>query len=154
MNGVEVAEQIKNRHPDMEIIVLSMLKDGESIRKVLKAGVSGFVLKDAGKSDLLQAIENVKQGKPFYSEEVTFKFMKDYGGGGNYSSEAEEPVDLTEREVEILKLIAKEFTNQQIADKLHISKRTVDTHRTNLLQKTNSKNTAGLVRYALKNDIL
>ncbi len=154
MNGVEVAEQIKEHYPDKEIIILSMMKDEESIRKALKAGASGFVLKDAGKADLLQAIENFKQGKPFYSEEVTFKFMKDYGEGENYSSKAKEPVSLTDREIEILRLIANEFTNRQIAEKLHISKRTVDTHRTNLLQKTNSKNTAGLVRYALKNDLL
>lgn len=152
MDGIEAAEKIKEAFPGLEIIALSMLKDDESVRKMLKAGASGYVLKNAGKNDLLKAIENIRDGKPFYSEEITFQIMKDYIDSSTHASK-NNSTDLTTREMEILQLIVEEYTNQEIAERLYISKRTVDTHRTNLLQKTNSKNTAGLVRYALKNDL-
>lgn len=152
MDGIEAAQQIKDQFPDVEIIALSMLNDEESIRNMLKAGASGYVLKSAGRADIIEAIEKVSQGKPFYSEEVTFKVMKHYSNPESTKT-IDQDSDLTEREIEILQLIVNEYTNQEIADKLYISKRTVDTHRTNLLQKTNSKNTAGLVRYALNHDL-
>lgn len=153
MDGIETAEKIKNIYPHIEIIALSMLKDEESIRKMLQAGASGYVLKSSGKPDLIQAIKNIKEGKPFYSDEVTFHVMKKFTENET-ETKTKEQEELTKREVEILQLIAKEYTNKEIGEKLYISKRTVDTHRTNLLRKTNSKNTAGLVRYAIKNDLL
>lgn len=153
MNGIEAAEKIKNDFPDLEIIALSMMKEEESIRNMLRAGASAYVLKSAGKPDLIQAIRNIREGKPFYSEEVTFQIMKKFKDSES-AEQAKKNEDLTNREIEILQLIAEEYTNQEIADKLYISKRTVDTHRTNLLRKTNSKNTAGLVRYAIKNDLV
>lgn len=152
MDGIKAAEKIKEAFPGLEIIALSMLKDDESVRKMLKAGASGYVLKSAGKTDLLKALENIRDGKPFYSEEITFQIMKNYIDSRTQTSK-NNSTDLTTREIEILQLIVEEHTNQEIAERLYISKRTVDTHRTNLLQKTNSKNTAGLVRYALKNDL-
>lgn len=153
MDGIEAASRIKEEHPNIEVIAFSMLDDIEFIRKMLKAGASGYVLKNAGRSDLVQAIRNVSKGNPFYSNDVTMRIMK--GISSSESPKIENsPISLTDREIEILQLIAQEYTNQEIADKLYISKRTVDTHRTNLLQKTNSKNTAGLVRYAIRNNLI
>jgi DNA-binding NarL/FixJ family response regulator len=150
ISGVETATHIKETHLDIVFISLSIFEDQESIQKTLKAGASGYVSKKSGTNELLLAIEHIRNGKPFYSDEVASQVIKDSD---------EEPYqnkspDLTKRETEILQLIVEEFTNQEIADKLYISKRTVDTHRTNLLQKTGAKNTAGLVKYALTNDLL
>lgn len=153
MDGIVAAKTIKERFPDIDIIALSMRNDEESIRNMLQAGASAYVLKDAGKRDLVQALHNVKDNKPFYSQEVTFKIMKHFADS-NSQKNRQSTTDLTDREIEILQLISDELTNQEIADKLYISKRTVDTHRTNLLNKTNSKNTAGLVRYALQNGLV
>lgn len=154
MDGVEAAQKLKAHSPSVKIIALSMLDDEESIRNMLKAGASGYVLKSAGKDDIIQAIGNVSRGKPFYSEDVTFTVMKNYGSPASAGTgQGEGEAGLTSREVEVLQLIVDEYTNQEIADKLYISKRTVDTHRTNLLHKTDSKNTAGLVRYALSHNL-
>ncbi len=150
ISGIKTASHIKEIDPQIDIIALTMAEDQESIQQMLNAGASGYVFKKSGMEELLQAIQHVRNGKPFYSDEATLEVIKDT---------EEKPYqnrspDLTKRETEILQLIVKEFTNQEIADKLYISKRTVDTHRTNLLQKTGAKNTAGLVKYALNNDLI
>lgn len=152
MSGIEVTKKMKRQFPDIEIIALSMQDDQASIRNMLKAGASSYVLKSAGKTDILKAIKNTSRGKPFFSSEIAFKVLKP-PSREDFSFNPEHATNLTNREIEILRLIASEYTNQEIADKLYISKRTVDTHRTNLLEKTDSKNTAGLVRYALKNNL-
>lgn len=152
MDGIEATKQIKDQFPDIEIIALSMLDDRETIRNMLKAGASSYVLKSAGKTDINKAIENVSLGKPFFSDEIAFKVLNQPSPDDS-PEKPENATHLTDRETEILRLIVNEYTNQEIADKLYISKRTVDTHRTNLLEKTGSKNTAGLVRFALKNDL-
>lgn len=153
MDGIETTKKIKDHFPDIEIIALSMHDDEDSIRDMLKAGVSGYVLKSAGKADIIQAIEKVSCGDPFYSQDVTLNLIEKKSGGVG-SELSEHSTELTEREIEILRLIVDEYTNQEIADRLYVSKRTVDTHRTNMLKKTDSKNTAGLVRYAIKNDLI
>lgn len=155
IDGITLTETIKDQYPDIDIIALSMLKDEQSIRKMLKAGASGYVLKSSGKVDLVQAIKNISEGEPFYSDEVTFQVMKGLHSGrpGEPTDPADNDTQLTDREIEVLQLIVEEHTNQEIADMLYISKRTVDSHRSNLLQKTNSKNTAGLVRFALKHNL-
>lgn len=152
MDGIEATRKIKSQFPDIEIIALSMHDDQASIRSMLKAGASSYVLKSAGKTDLVKAIEYTSRGKPFFSSDVAFKVLQQ-PSGEDHTSTPDHSTNLTDREIEILRLIVYEYTNQEIADKLYISKRTVDTHRTNLLEKTGSKNTAGLVRYALKNEL-
>lgn len=152
MNGLEATKVIKEQFPEIEIVVLSMHDDKETIRNMLKAGASSYVLKSAGKTDIVKAIENSSKGKSFFSDEIAIKVLQQ-PAEDNLSEKPENSTNLTDREIEILRLIVNEYTNQEIADKLYISKRTVDTHRTNLLEKTESKNTAGLVRFALKNDL-
>lgn len=153
MDGIEATQKIKDQFPDIEIIALSMRDDEESVRDMLKAGVSGYVLKSAGKADIIQAIEKISLGEPFYSQDLTFNLIDKYFVEGG-SESSEHSTGLTDREIEIMRLIVNEYTNQEIAEELYISKRTVDTHRTNMLKKTDSKNTAGLVRFALRNDLV
>lgn len=154
MTGIECTEKIKEEYPDMKILILSMLNEDEHIKKVLKAGASGYILKNSGKKDLLNAINEVSNGKYFFSEQATQSIMMDLMGQKGRRVETDnDTVPLTERELEVLEYIVKEFTNQEIAEKLFISVRTVDAHRRNLLEKVGARNTAGLVRYAMEKEL-
>lgn len=154
MNGIECTEKVKNEFPKIKILILSMLNEDEHIKKVLKAGASGYILKSSGKQELLDAINDVYNGKSFFSEQATQSIMLDLMGQKTKRSDPySEIVPLTERELEVLEYIVKEFTNQEIAEKLFISVRTVDAHRRNLLEKVGARNTAGLVRYAVEKEL-
>lgn len=159
MNGVDATTQIMTLFPDTPVLCLSMHDEIEYISKMLQAGASGYILKNSGKEELVMAITKVHNGEKYFSSEVSYAMMMTYIGGLNNPSQQKlstnkYAVQLTKREVEIIRLIASEMTNQEIADKLNISLRTVDTHRRNLLQKLGVKNTAGLVRYAIQNNLI
>ncbi len=141
MNGIEATKLITEKYAGVKIIALTIHEQIDQVRYMLNAGVHGYVLKDAAREELIQAIQSVSKGKKYFSEKIMDK-LSSLNTSGN------KPL-LTEREKEILKLIAEEYTNQQIADKLFLSVRTVDTHRRNLFQKLGVKNTAGLVKYAI-----
>lgn len=154
-DGIEATRSIKESHPDTKILALTMLSEDEYIRKMIKAGASGYILKNSGKEELLEAINTLLKGQHYFSDGATQAILQqlvspNVGKAGSGSSEA---VNITEREMEVLKLIVDEYTNQEIADQLFISIRTVDAHRRNLLQKTGAKNTAGLVKYAIQNHL-
>lgn len=154
MNGIDCTENIKADYPEIKILILSMLNEDEHIKKVLKAGASGYVLKNSGRKELLEAINDVMSGKFYFSEEATQAIMKDIMGQKGRRVEPDaEAVPLTDRELEVLEHIVKEYTNQEIAEKLFISVRTVDAHRRNLLEKIGARNTAGLVRYAMEKEL-
>lgn len=131
-----------------------MHEEEEYISKILQSGALGYILKKTGKEELIAAIRTVNEGKSYVSKEVgNILFEKIIKGNpGTDSQNSESPI-LTLREKEILNLIANEFTNPEIAEKLFISARTVDAHRRNLLEKLGVKNTAGLVKYAIQNGI-
>jgi len=150
MNGIEATEHILRDYPDTSIIALSMYADEEYYTKMIEAGAKGFILKNSGINEVEEAIQQVIAGKNYFSQEILSGFIK------NMSRKKQPPVSgkLSEREEEVLYLICKGNSNQEIADSLHISKRTVDKHRENLLFKTESKNTTGLVIYAVKNGII
>lgn len=148
MDGIEAAEIIRKDYPDIKIIMLSMLTDRETIEKVLKIGVQGYLPKDTGKVELEEAITKVMKGSTHYNEQITHSFMS-----GLQSKNVSQPVRLTPREKEVLKLICEEFTSQEIADKLFISFNTVETHRKNLLHKIGCKNSLGLLKFAIENKI-
>lgn len=162
MNGIQATEEILAKKPDVKIIALTMFDDDDYITSMLQAGARGYVLKNTGKKELLSAIEKVAEGETYFSGEVTSAIMKRYmnkGGtieqaAGKKTTTATAPIELTTREIEILRHIAYEMTNQEIADKLFISPRTVHSHRRNLMQKIGVKNTAGLVRYAIQYGLL
>jgi DNA-binding NarL/FixJ family response regulator len=145
LNGFQVAEQIKKKYPATKILVLTMYDKPGFIRELLESGVDGYVLKNTGKDELVQGIRTVSKGEKFFSKEVSGIFYD------SFRKEKEDNTFLTTREIEIIKLIAQEFTSQEIADKLFLSHFTIDTHRRNIINKLGVKNTAGLIRYAYEN---
>lgn len=152
MTGVECTAKITELYKSVKVLALTMHDEELYLAKMIEAGAYGYILKDLGKDELLKAVESIASGKHYYSQEITISVIKELTS----PSKKQSPLfknPLTERELEVLELIVKEFSNQEIADKLSISIRTVDAHRRNLLEKTDSKNTAGLVKYALTNDL-
>ncbi|MCZ2357645.1 MAG: response regulator transcription factor [Bacteroidia bacterium] len=161
LNGIQVTEKIHRLYPDVKIIILSMHDEEEYITKALQAGAQGYLLKKTGKEELLRAIHTVVGGTNYFSNDVSAKMLSRLMNrksmnkpmDGHKSSSTKE-IPLTSREIEIIRLIVQEYTNAEIAERLTISPRTVDTHRRNLLQKTGVKNTAGLVKFAMMNGLL
>ena len=151
MNGIECTHHIKDKYPEIQVLALSMMKQGLHIQKMLKAGASGYILKDAKKDELKEAIYSVHKGHPYFSTAVSEEVMRHL----TRTSKGKDPdtTPLSPREKEVLQLIVKDLSNQDIADKLHISIRTVETHKQNLLRKTGTNSVAGLVVYALKNNL-
>ncbi|NJN27537.1 MAG: response regulator transcription factor [Cyclobacteriaceae bacterium] len=148
MDGVEFVKEVKNRNPAQAIIALSMLGESQHIKKMLAAGASGYLLKNCGSNELKKAIRMVHDGQSYYSSEVTEIIMENLTKSKKSKIALEVP--LSNREKEVLHLIVKEYSNQEIADTLFISPRTVDAHKRNLLDKTGSKNIAGLVLFAIE----
>jgi two-component system, NarL family, nitrate/nitrite response regulator NarL len=151
LNGIEATQKIKKTFPHIKVIALTMHNDKSMITKMSEAGASGYVLKNIGRDELIKAIKEVNVGKTFYSSEVTQTLLS------NSQKEQNDLVlleALTEREIEILKLIAEGLSNTQIGEKLFISPRTVDTHRTNLMKKIGANNIAALIRFAYKNGFI
>lgn len=146
MDGIETAKFMREHYPDVKILILTMYNKPEFIRNILEAGASGYVLKNAGKEELIDAIRKVEKGEEYFSISVTKTMMESFRSGSDSNK-----VELTKRERGVLTLIAEGDKTSEIAEKLLISTHTVDTHRYNLLSKLNIKNTAGLVRYAIKN---
>lgn len=151
MDGMEATQLISQRFPDVKVLMLTMYNSREYIEKLIKSGAAGYILKNTGKQELITAIETVYRGEQYYSREVTERFMESFQKKKKVYSDI--PIELTGREKDVLKLIAQEFTTQEIADKLCISHHTVETHRKNLISKLNVRNTAGLVKYAIQNDL-
>ena len=147
VNGIEATRILKQSRPETGILVLTMHENAEYANQVFKAGASGYVLKNAGKEEISTAIYAVARGEKYFSSRVSEIVMSEYARQSEIrSSEAA----LTKREQEILDLIGKGLNNQQIADQLFISPRTVETHRTNIMQKLNIHDAPNLVRYALE----
>ena len=155
INGVEATRLVKDQYPAIKILILSMYDDLNFILKVLKAGASGYLLKDAKHLDLASAIRALATGSSYYSEKISVRLC-DYLAEVNtfFSPPPTDVPQLTRREKEILQLIGEEFTNVEIAEKLFISDNTVFTHRKNLLSKLNARNTAGLIRSASQYGLL
>jgi DNA-binding NarL/FixJ family response regulator len=151
MDGIEATTKALEMHPDLRIIGLSMYGEEEYYYKMIEAGVSGFLLKNSDIGEVKTAITSVFEGGKYFSQELLYNVVRNI----KTSQTNQEVVEnLSEREVEVLKQICVGLSNHEIADNLHISKRTVDKHRANLLDKTNSKNTAHLVMYAIKNKLI
>jgi len=154
MNGIDCAREITKKYPEIKVLALTMLNELEHIKNMLSAGAMGYLLKNSGKEELVTAIKTVIAGQNYFSTEVKdmimMEMVKKKSSPGKIIGEK---VPLTSRELDVLELILKEFTNQEIAAKLFISVRTVDAHRRNLLEKTGARNTAGLVKFALENHL-
>lgn len=157
MDGTEAAKELVKLNKDVKILGLSMYDEHRFITKMLQSGARGYILKNTGKDELITAVHKLIGGESYFSSEVSNIMMSRFMNNKSESSKdsfANINVSLTKRETEIIRMIANEMTNSEIAEELGISPRTVDTHRRNLLQKLDVKNTAGLVRYALHNNII
>lgn len=152
-NGIEITKTLRPKYDDIKIIFISMHSESNYVMSALELGAAGYLLKDAGKMEMLAAIRAVANGGTYYGKKVSQILMEHLQRKNFKTHKEEEKVTLTRRELEVLKLLASEFSNQEIAEKLFISSRTVDTHRRNLLEKLKLKNNAGLVRYALRNGL-
>ncbi len=144
-NGLELIKAVRIVQPEIKIIVLSMHDDPSVVKELLRIGVQGYLLKNNTYKNLTEALEKVVEGKRFLSDEIAELLIN--------APEEEEKGVLTSREIEILKLVAKEFNSRQIAEILFISERTVETHRKNILKKTGAGNLVGLIKYAYANNI-
>ena len=150
MNGIEATRRALEQRPELNIIALSMYGDEAYYIQMINAGARGFILKNSGIDEVESAMANVMTGKNYFSQEIMDGLLK----GISRKSVAGKNSALSEREEEVLFHICKGLSNKEIAEHLNISKRTVDKHRENLLLKTASKNTAGLVMYAIRSGIV
>ena len=152
-NGIETTATLKQKYPDINILILSMLGLHDFIIQALESGATGYILKNAGKDELLTAIKSVARGDSYFSREVSASLIEQLHRPTS-SKKKFADVPLSPREIEVLKLIAQEYSNPEIAQKLYISVRTVDTHRRNLLEKLKVKNNVGLTKYALSKGLI
>lgn len=150
MDGIEVAQRLKEEEHPVKILILTMHNNPQFTKQLIEIGVLGCMMKNAGKQEMLEAIKTVYKGKRYYGDEVTETLFDSI----DKSQKATQKAELTKREVEVLKLIAQEFSTKEIADQLFISTHTVETHRKNLLSKLGFKNSAGLARFAAKNGLV
>lgn len=148
MDGYETAKLVSENYPKIKILILSMHSERVFIERMYSTGIAGYLLKSAGKEEILSAIEKVFAGEKYYSAEVTTAILS----RNTHQQTAITLSELTRREKEILGLIASGMTNPEIADKLCLSTDTIKTHRKNMMRKLNVNNTAGLVKYSLEND--
>jgi len=153
LNGLEATRQIKNSHPNIKILILSMHENEEYIRQVLATGAMGYILKDAAARDLLGAIRAVYQGEAVLSPAITRLVIEDYLRWGDLNQEDTKD-NLSPREREVLQLIAEGYTNKEIAGILTISIKTVQTHRANLMTKLDLHDRGELIKYAIQKKII
>ncbi len=153
LTGLEVTQRVKRQWPAVKVIILSMQNNEAYVVSALKGGASGYILKDTGPEELVDAIRAVVKGERYLSKQLSERIINAYV---SKVDEAEvDPYDtLTNREKEILHLVAEGFTNQEIAERLYISPRTAELHRSNVLNKLSLKNQVDLVRFAIKRGIL
>jgi two-component system nitrate/nitrite response regulator NarL len=147
ISGLDLTRIIKRDHPKVKVVALSMHDEAHLVKGILKEGVDGYLLKNIQQFELKNALKQIMMGMPYVSPEITKLLMRDL------SNPPEEGALLTERERDILRLISRELSNKQIAEKLFISERTVETHRKNIFRKTNTTSLVGLIKYAFANNL-
>ena len=154
LNGIEATKQIVNASPNIAVVILSMHSDETYVMRALQAGARAYLLKDSAASDLISAIEAVSQGKSFFSPKVSRILAEDYVRVLKQKGAVDTYDLLTNREREILQLLAEGKTNKDVATALNISLYTVETHRSHILQKLSLHNSAELVLYAVRKGII
>jgi len=154
MNGIEATCEALRLKPELKIIVLSMYGDEQYYYKMIDAGAKGFLLKNSGIERVVSAIRKVAEGENYFSEELLVNILNNIREANHKNEPGLLENEISDRELEILYHVCKGESNQEIADELFISKRTVDKHRANLLSKTGCRNTAALIIYAIKNKLI
>ena len=149
MDGILTTKCAIEKYPELLIIALSMFGDEHYLEQMIKAGAKGFLLKNITRQTLTHAIETLSKGNAYYSSELLPLLANKI-----IANDRKEDIQLTKRELEVLELVSHGLSNQEIADKLFISKRTVDGHKSNLIVKTGSKNIVDLLVYSIKNKII
>ncbi|PSK91560.1 response regulator [Taibaiella chishuiensis] len=148
LSGTQLCRMVKDRFPHIQVLVLSMYNNATAVQEAVFAEADGYILKNAGKDELLKAIHRITNGGTYFSQDIVPIIYNQYH---KRKIQEEQMNHLSAREKEILMLIVKEFTSEEIARQLVISKKTVDNHRTNILEKTGCKSTVGLVKFAIHN---
>jgi len=151
LDGLACTKLVHKKYPDIKIIALSQYDEKRFVKQMIKNGASGYILKDSAKETLVKAIRTVHGGEFYFCERLSLRLIN--MELKNEDSSSLFP-NLTDRELAVLKLIGQEFSSQEISEKLFISFHTVENHRANLMDKAGVKNTAGLIRWATKNDFL
>lgn len=155
MDGIELIKTLKSSHPDIKIIVLSMLDNEKYVSQAILEGCKGYLLKNVNEEELMFALRVVARGENYLCVELVQRLIDKLTKNlFNQSEHAAEHIDLSMREIEVLHLVAEGYTNQEMAEKLFLSKRTIEGHRQMLIDKTRSKNTAALIRFAVVNGYL
>ncbi|MBA2423187.1 MAG: response regulator transcription factor [Chitinophagales bacterium] len=153
MNGIEATKIIRKEYPSVKVMAVSMYDDQEFIIDMFIHGACAYLLKNTDHDEITEAIETVLRGEQYYSRDVSESLFKQLLTKNKTPQNEDGTYQISEREKEVLILICKEFSNREMAEHLFISPRTIEGHRNRLLQKTNSKNTAGLVTYAIRHHI-
>jgi DNA-binding NarL/FixJ family response regulator len=148
MTGLQATHEIKQQAPDTQVLILSMHDDERYLFEALRAGAAGYVLKQAADQDLVDAVRAAGRGEPFLTASAQQTLIRDFLERG------EQPAELTPREQEVVKLIAEAHTNKEIAEILHLSEKTVESHRARVLQKLGMRDRVELVRYAIRQGLV
>jgi len=154
LNGIDATGQIVKQQPAVGVIMLSMHSDEEYLVRTLTAGAKGYLLKDSAETDLVQAVHSVSDGKPFFSPAIAKTLLEDYVRRLQQRGLSDSYELLSDREKEVLQLLAEGKTNKDVANLLNLSTHTVETHRTHIMQKLNLHNTAEIVLYAVRKKII
>jgi len=150
MDGIEVVRQLQKKNIEVNVLILTMHNNAQFTKQLIELGVQGCILKNSGKKELIFAINEVSEGRRIYGDDVTESLFDSL----EKTQKAVDQVQLTKREVEVIKLIASELTTNEIAEQLFISSYTVETHRKNIVSKLGVKNLAGLVKFAYENQLV
>jgi DNA-binding NarL/FixJ family response regulator len=154
LNGIDATAQIMRRNPETKVIILSMHADESYILRALGAGAKGYLLKESTEADVLPAVRSVTDGKPYFTPSIARVLLEDYMRMLKQNELQDSYELLTEREREVLQLLAQGKSNKEVAQILDLSPHTIDSHRTNLMQKLNLHNTAEIVLYAVRKGII
>jgi DNA-binding NarL/FixJ family response regulator len=151
MNGIELTTQIHLHFPEVRVLILTIDDEPHKIRQAIAAGASGYLLKDTDRAELEEAIRKLYQKLPYYSEKVLKIITSNHNDNKLINSEL---FQISSREIEVLKLIAMEYSTNEIADKLFVSVNTIESHRKSLMKKLDVKNVVGLIKFAMRHKLV
>lgn len=151
-DGITVAKELKTEFPEVKILIMSTYDQPEFIKNLIAAGVDGYLLKNSGQAELFRAIDVLMQGEPYYSKEITKTVIKSFQKSKVFDSPLD--IEVSEREKDVIRLIAEGLNTAEIADKLCVSTHTIDSHRKNILGKLEVKNSAGVIRFGIQTGII
>jgi DNA-binding NarL/FixJ family response regulator len=154
MDGIQTTAQVKQYFPHIKVLALSMFNEDKYIVDMMKAGSSGYLLKNAEPEEIIAAINTVYQKDYYFNEQLSITLIKQLAGNAHHNTSGLSLSEFNEREIEVLRLVCQEYSNQEIADKIFLSVRTVEGYRARLFEKTRSKNLVGLVIFAVKTGII